>query len=40
MDISLDSYKTFYYVAKRSSITAAAKKLYISQPAVSQSVKQ
>ncbi len=40
MDISLDSYKTFYYVAKLSSITAAAEKLYISQPAVSQSVKQ
>lgn len=36
----LEHYKAFYYVACCKSITAAAQKLFISQPAVSQSVKQ
>ena len=40
MDISLEYYKIFYYVAKTGSFTAAAEKLSISQPAVSQAVKQ
>ncbi len=35
-----ESYKVFYYVAKYRSLTAAAGHLEISQPAVSQSVKQ
>lgn len=39
MDISLEYYKIFYYVAKTGSFTAAAEKLNISQPAVSQAVK-
>ena len=36
----LDLYKVFYYTAKLQSITAAAKELSITQPAVSQSMKQ
>lgn len=40
MNVSLDYYKTFYYVAKLGSITLAAEALYVSQPAVSQSVRQ
>ena len=39
MDINLEYYKIFYYVAKRQSITLAAEELSISQPAVSQAVK-
>lgn len=39
MDISLEYYKIFYYVASYKSITLAAEKLSISQPAVSQAVK-
>lgn len=37
---NLEAYKVFYYVAKCKSITVAAKQLSVSQPAVSQSVKQ
>lgn len=37
---NLEYYKTFYYVAKTGSITQAASELAISQPAVSQSMKQ
>lgn len=37
---NLEYYKTFYYVAKTGSITQAAGELAISQPAVSQSMKQ
>lgn len=40
MNINLEYYKIFYCVAKESSITGAAKKLCISQPAVSQAIKQ
>lgn len=36
----LEYYKVFYYVAKYQSLTAAAEHLAISQPAVSQSIKQ
>ena len=36
---NLELYKTFYYVAKAGSITAAAQQLSLSQPAVSQSMK-
>lgn len=37
---NLEAYKVFYHVAKEQSITLAAKALAISQPAVSQSIKQ
>lgn len=37
---NLEYYKIFYYVVKSGSITMAAKELSVSQPAVSQSVKQ
>lgn len=40
MTTNLEYYKVFYYVAKLGGITLAANKLLISQPAVSQSVKQ
>lgn len=40
MNINLEYYKIFYYVASLGGITAAAGKLCISQPAVSQSIKQ
>lgn len=39
MDISLEYYRIFYYVANYKSITLAAQQLSISQPAVSQAVK-
>ncbi len=37
---SMEHYKVFYYVGKLGSITAAAEELCISQPAVSQAIKQ
>lgn len=37
---NLEYYKVFYHVAKTGSLTVAAKELNVSQPAVSQSVKQ
>lgn len=40
MDINLEYYKIFYYVGGTGSISGAAAKLCISQPAVSQAVKQ
>lgn len=40
MNINLEYYKIFYHVATEQSITGAAKMLNISQPAVSQAVKQ
>lgn len=40
MNINLEYYKIFYYVGKLGQITLAAKELSISQPAVSQAVKQ
>ena len=39
MDINYELYKVFYYVATTLSFSEASKKLYISQSAVSQSVK-
>lgn len=38
--VNLELYRVFYTVAKCGSLTKAAEDLYISQPAVSQSVKQ
>lgn len=40
MNISYDWYKIFYEVAKTKNITDASKNLYVSQPAVSQIIKQ
>ena len=37
---NLEYYKVFYHVARAGSLTVAAGELHISQPAVSQSVKQ
>ena len=38
--INTEYYKVFYYVGRLGSITAAAEALCISQPAVSQAIKQ
>lgn len=40
MEIDIELYKTFYFVAKYKSITKAAEMLYISQPAVTMSIKR
>ena len=40
MQTNLEYYKIFYYVSKYNSISLAAEALSISQPAVSQAVKQ
>lgn len=37
---NLEYYKVFYYVARAGSITEAARELSVSQPAVSQAIKQ
>ncbi len=39
MDINFELYKIFYYCAQNKSFSTAAKKLFISQSAVSQSIK-
>lgn len=39
MNVSLELYKVFYYVAKNESITRAANELSISQPAISKQIK-
>ena len=39
MNINLELYKVFYYVAKNESITRASNELSISQPAISKSIK-
>ena len=39
MDINYELYKVFYYVAKTLSFSDASRQLYISQSAVSQSIK-
>ena len=38
-NINLNLYRTFYEVAKNSSISIASKNLYVSQPAISKSIK-
>ena len=40
MNISLEYYRIFYHVVKEGSITAAANTLCVSQPAVSQTIRQ
>ena len=39
MDINYELYKVFYHVASTLSFSEASKQLYISQSAVSQSIK-
>lgn len=39
-NINLDYYKIFYYVAKEQNLTRAAEKLFISQPAVTQTINK
>ena len=39
MNINLELYKTFYYVAKNKNMSKAANELSISQPAISKSIK-
>ena len=39
MDINYELYKVFYYVAVSLSFSEASKQLFISQSAVSQSIK-
>ena len=38
--VNLNLYRVFYYVAKEGSISAASKKLFVSQPAISKSLKK
>ncbi len=40
MTINFEYYKVFYFVSRHGSLTAAARELCISQPAVSQAVRQ
>ena len=40
MNVNFEYYKVFYHVAMEKSLTRACEKLNISQPAVSQSIKQ
>ncbi len=40
MNVNLEYYKIFYHVARLNNITLAAQELFISQPAVSQAIKQ
>lgn len=39
-NINLELYKVFYFVAIEKNLTKAAKKLFISQPAITQSIKK
>ena len=40
MNVNLESYRIFYTVAKNKHMTKASEELYISQPAISQSIKK
>ena len=40
MNVSFEYYKVFYHVARLGGITPAARTLFLSQPAVSKSVRQ
>ena len=40
MSSNLEYYKVFYYAGELGSVTLAAEKLCISQPAVSQAIRQ
>lgn len=40
MAINYEYYKVFYYVAKYKKISLAAEQLYVSQPAVTQTIQK
>ena len=40
MNVNLELYKYFYVVAKNKNMTKASEELFISQPALSQSIKK
>lgn len=40
MNINFEYYKVFYYVAKYNKISLAAEKLYVSQPAITQTIQK
>lgn len=40
VDVRLEAYRTFYEVAKQGNMTRAAEALHVSQPAVSQAIRQ
>jgi len=40
MSINLEYYKVFYYVAKYKKISLAAEKLFVSQPAITQTIQK
>ncbi len=40
MSINLEYYKVFYYVAKNKKISLAADKLFVSQPAITQTIQK
>ena len=40
MHIDMEMYRVFYITAKHGSLSKAAKELFISQPAVTQTIKQ
>ena len=39
LSMNFDFYRTFYYVGKYKSITAAAKALYVTQPSVTHAIQ-
>ena len=40
MSVNIEYYKVFYYVAKHQKISLAAEKLFVSQPAVTQTIQK
>lgn len=40
LDLNLNLYKSFYFVAKEGNISSAAKKMFVSQPAISKAIKK
>ena len=40
MNVDLELYRIFYVVAKSKNMTRASEELFISQPAISQSIKK
>ena len=40
MDVNIELYRVFYWIAKEKNITKTAEKLFVSQSAVTQSLKK